>query len=247
MKISDFGGLPDGSDTTPALNAALVAAASGSDNTITFDVGDYDFVTPPDAIYGPVRIVGRGQMATVLRRKYQGSQSTSCGYGGLPVDKTCDFIVIRYKGVFLENLTILADIGTRGGTGLHIVADASTPGGYHVIRNVWITGGASPRSGIPDGNGLYLIPLLAEAANRGSGFPLPGLRVVFFENVTVWNGTWWAVDLFNCVACEWFGGGVYQGNGTTQSVVVTGTVSQRNYLNANFPGGVTGSGYVLGR
>jgi hypothetical protein len=246
LEIGAFGGRPDGSNTTPAWNAAIAAAVAGSDKTIHFPAGDYTFSTPPGPLSGSVRIVGEGQMNTVLHRAYQGNPSTDCGLGGMPASAACDFIVIRGKGSSLRDLTILADSRTAGGTGLHIVADAADAGGYHDIRNVWITGGASPRTGLSDASGTYLIPLFLDGTQRPSG-PLEGLRVVYLDNVTVWQGTWWAVDWWNCVACEWIGGGVYQGGGTTQNVSVGGPISQRNYLNANIQGTVTGSGYTVAR
>jgi hypothetical protein len=85
---------------------------------------------------------------------------------------------------------------------------------------VWITG-----------EGTYTLPLFLDGLNRTVA-PI-GLRTVRLDNVTVFNGTWWAVEWWNCVSCEWFGGGVYQGFGTTQAIVVGGPQSQNNYINAH--------------
>lgn len=244
--ISDFGGRHDGSDTTPAWNAAIAAAALASGSrTIRFAAGDYAFLTPPGPIRGSVRIVGEGQMNTSLIRAYQGSQDREAtGGGGIPPDPTCDFIVMRGKGSVLRGLTILAGSNTSGGTGLHITADENNAGGYHTIDDVWITGGAPPHTEIPDASGTFLIPLFMEAAHRASG-PLVGIRVVHLSNVTVWQGTWFAVDWFNCIACEWYGGGVYQGGGTTEAIAVGGPVSQANYISANnVAANISGSGYI---
>ena len=37
---------------------------------------------------------------------------------------------------------------------------------------------------------------------------------------------------WNCIACEWFGGGAYQGFGTTQALAVGGALGTENLIHA---------------
>jgi hypothetical protein len=205
VDIQVYGGKPDGSDTTPALNAAVQAALVGSDKQVYFGAGDYAFLTVPAVIPGSVRIYGEGKATTVLHRAYQGGE----------------FLLVTGNGFGLRDISLYADAGTSGGVGLHLLAsDAIGPGGNHEIENVWITG-----------LGTWIIPLLLDGIERTQA--PAGLRAVNLKNVTAFNGTAWGAELWNCIACEWFGGGVYQGFGTTQAIAVGGALSQKNYINAD--------------
>jgi len=51
--------------------------------------------------------------------------------------------------------------------------------------------------------------------------------------VSVFNATWQAMTWWGCVSCEWFGGGAYQGFGTTQAIVIGGNNAYKDYVSAN--------------
>jgi hypothetical protein len=203
VDIQVYGGKPDGSDTTPALNAAVAAALASDDKHIHFCAGLYSFLTAPATLSGSVRLSGEGKSTTILQREYSG-----------------DFLRATGNGFGLKELTLWAGPGTSGGLGLSLWAsNALGSGGNHEIENVWVTG-----------PGTWSCPLYL----NGTGTQSPaGLRTVSLKNVTVFNGTWWGAVLWDCIACEWFGGGVYQGFGTTQAIAVGGARSQKNYINAD--------------
>src|SRR5437016_3742454 len=74
LEITDFGGLPDGSDTSPALAAALAVAVSGPDRTVHFGAGDYAFLTTPPVLDHGVQLSGEGPYNTLLTRHYSGGE-----------------------------------------------------------------------------------------------------------------------------------------------------------------------------
>lgn len=203
--MTAFGGKCDNAtDNTPALNAAIAAAvASSTDKTIHVPAGDCRFASPPAPLSGGVALVGQGKATTVLRRAYSG-----------------DFLKITGNGVRVANLTVYADAGTSGGVGVQMVADNTQAGGNHLIENVWVTG-----------MGTWAVPLGAWGAERTTG--PAGIRAVTLRDVSLFNATSWGAVLWGCVSCEWFGGGVYQGYGTTQAIVVGGPYSIRNRIDAN--------------
>lgn len=205
MHISDFNGYPDGTDTTPALNAAVSAAIATDDKTIYFSAGQYSFQTIPNAFPSLIRLVGQGLSATVFRRAYSGGK----------------FLTLTGNGCGVKDLTLYANSGTSGGYGIHMIAsDTLGAGGNHQIENVWITG-----------KGTWAIPLFLDGINK---LQAPaGLRTVHLTNVSVFNATLWAAEFWNCVSCEWFGGGAYQGFGTTQALAVGGALGTKNRIDAN--------------
>jgi hypothetical protein len=205
MNIETYGGLPDGSNTTPALNAAVQAAITGADKSVHFNAGAYSFLTTPATIPGLVRISGEGKSSTTLHRNYQGGE----------------FLLATGNGFGLRDLTLWAEAGTSGGVALHLLASNTVgAGGNHEIENVWITG-----------QGTWMLPLLLDGIERTVA--PAGLRTVSLKNVSLFNATWWGAEFWNCVGCEWFGGGCYQGFGTTQAIVVGGALSTKNYINAD--------------
>lgn len=191
-------------DTTPSLNAAIAAAvASPTDKTINLPAGDCRFATQPAPLSGGVALVGQGKATTVLRRAYSG-----------------DFLKITGNGVRVSSLSVYADAGTSGGVGIQMVADNTQAGGNHLIENVWVTG-----------LGTWAVPLGTWGADRS--LAPAGIRTVTLRDVSLFNATSWGAVLWGCVSCEWFGGGVYQGYGTTQAIVVGGTNASRNRIDAN--------------
>jgi len=216
LEIAEFGGFPDGTDTAPALNTAIYMAASGPDKTIHFGAGSYTFATRPNALHDQVRLVGEGWYATKLVRAY-----TSGG----------SFIEGRGVGLYVKDLALWAAPGTSGGTALNFVAsNAIGPGGKHVIENVRILEGTvdCTSAGCPFGS--FGIGISLDGTNRTQA--PEGIRAVHMRNVIVWGTTQRAVQWWNCRACEWYGGGAYQGGGTNQEVVVGGPLSAANRIDA---------------
>lgn len=117
---------------------------------------------------------------------------------------TC--LAIRNQGTTVRDLTIYSD--TWGGVGIHMTSTDAAAGGNHVIEHVWITGGT------------WAVPLYIEAVGRTQ--PPLGVRAVILNDVSAFNATVWGAVLWDCIACEWRGGGVYQGSGTTQAIAVGG-------------------------
>jgi len=211
LDISVYGGQPDGTDTTPALTAAVAAAHAGPDRTIHFWAGEYAFLTPPPALSGGVQLVGEGKFNTKLTRHYSNAEFF-VGYG---------------NGLGFRNLALWTAPGTSGGIALHLIAsDAVGRGGKHVIEDVRILAGSAEPN-----KGTFALPLYLDGAARLT--PPIGIRAVTLRNMTVFGATWHAVQWWNCIACEWFGGGVYMGSGTTESVVIGGPLAQKNYVEAD--------------
>lgn len=190
---------------TPAWNAAVdTLKASLTDKTITFSAGQCLFNSQPVPLEDGVSVVGQGKSATLLIRNYSGT-----------------FITVYGQGTHIRDLTVYAAAGTSGGVGLHAVSsNLIGPGGNHVFSHLWITG-----------NGTYSYTLYLEGWQRTIA-PI-GMRTVFMLDVTLFNATSWAAQWWGCVGCEWFGGGVYQGFGTTQAIAVGGPMSEKNYINAH--------------
>lgn len=214
IELTDYGALPDGSDCTPALNAAL-AAAQGSIRGIHIPAGEWAFLTKPNVMTKSQHLVGEGKHVTYLTFGLSNSH----------------FLVMYSDGCALKDISLLAADGTSGSVALHCVA-ADDPsigsGGNHTIEDVWITSKVGATWGIPlflDGQARYATPY--------------GIREVSMRNVVVFNGTIWAVEWWNAVACEWFGGGAYQGAGTTQSLAIGGDLATGNLIHANLPGATT--------
>ncbi len=216
LDIADFGGWPDGSDTTPAWNAALAAAQTGPDRTIRFGQGSYFFDDFPDPITADgITITGIGQWTTHLVRTF----STA------PFE---NFIELQGRGSLISRLEIATAPGTTGGRGLAIIATNFTaPGGKHKIEDVRISGV------LVDGvhQGTWAVPLFLRGDQRTIN--PAGMRVVHLSNVAVFDGTMWAAVLWGCISCNWFGGGAWQGSGTTQGIAVGGAGGQKNRIDAD--------------
>lgn len=216
LELTDYGALPDGSDCTPALNAAL-AAATGSVRTIHIPAGEWAFLTQPNVFTMSQRLIGEGKHVTYLTYGLSNSH----------------FIRMQSSGAGLREVSLLAGAGTSGSVALHCFTSDDPSigaGGNHVIEDVWITSKVGATWGIPlflDGSARTTAPA--------------GIRTVSLRNVVVFNGTIWAAEWWNTVACEWFGGGAYQGAGTTQSIVIGGPLATGNLIHANLPGATASS------
>lgn len=203
VSIADFGGQPGGSDTTPAFNAALAATTDGR---VTFGPGQYFFLSAPDPIPANVTVEGAGMMLTCLVRTFQGGT----------------FLHFAGAGQTVRRLCLWAADGTHGGTAVAVVAQDSEarPTGYQVFEDLLVTGG-----------GTWEIPLLLDGSRKLIA-PI-GVRLVMLRNVRLLNATRSAAEWINCIACEWYGGGAWQGGGSTQAVRVGGPVSQKNRILAD--------------
>ncbi|TMQ22696.1 MAG: hypothetical protein E6K82_12395 [Candidatus Rokuibacteriota bacterium] len=211
LEITDFGGAPDSGDTTPALARALTVALSGPDRTIHFGGGDYAFLTTPPVLSGGVQLQGEGPYNTTLTRHYSNGE----------------FLVGHGNGLAFRRFAIGSIVGTHGGTALHLIAsDAIGRGGKHVIEDVRIL------AGVAEGPmGTFALPFFLDGTNKLR--PPIGIRAVTVRNLLVFDATQIAVQWWNCISCEWFGGGVYQGRGTTDAIVVGGPLAEKNWIEAD--------------
>jgi hypothetical protein len=188
---------------TPALDAQALAAVTGRDKEISFPSGQCLFFTPPAPIRGGVSLIGQSKSTTVFIRKYSGS-----------------FLTIYGQGSRVENLTIYADAGTSGGVGIYMASsEAEGAGGNHVLKHLWITG-----------SGTWSIPVFLDGS--GKTVAPKGIRTVTAYDLSVFNATGWALECWDCVGFEWFGGGAYQGFGATQAIVIGGPQGANSYVNA---------------
>ena len=205
IHISDFGGFPNGSDTSPALKAASIAACNGKQRVISLDAGRYEFLTPPDPLNCGISLKGQGVWQSYLVRQYSEGE----------------FLIFHGElGGGLRDLTVYAGQGTSGGVAVHVQAsDFLGPVGNQVFQNVVI-----------DGDGTWALPLFLDGWQRTQS--PAGVRTVFLQNVKVFNATWWAVEWWGAIGCEWFGGGAWQGGGTTQAIAVGGPMSTGNRIDA---------------
>lgn len=200
-----FEGVCDGiTDDAPALTAQILSASQSADKEIVFPARQCAFYSAPAALVRGVSLIGQGKSNTVLIRKFNGN-----------------FLTIYEQGSRVESLTIYADPGTSGGIGIYMVSsEARGAGGNHVVRSVWITG-----------IGTWVVPLFGDGTLKTTA--PKGLRAVTLTDVSVFNATFWAYTCWDCVSVEWFGGGAYQGFGTTQAVAIGGPQGALNYVNAN--------------
>jgi len=204
-QAAPFQGMCNGvTDDTPSLNSQLHAQEFSDDHEISFPSGQCAFYSQPDPIIRGMSLLGQSKSTTVFIRKYSGS-----------------FLTIYGNGSRIENLTIYAAPGTAGGIGIYMIADESHgAGGNHDIENVWITG-----------NGTWDIPIFGSGTGKTNS--PKGLRTITLRDVNLFNAKIWAFECWDCVGAEWFGGGAYQGFGTTQAVVFGGAMSAGSYVNAN--------------
>lgn len=209
-----FGGVCDTvTDNTAAWAAAIAAAqASTTTKTIVLPAGVCGFSSQPATIPHGINVRGQGINGSMLLRNYSSSQN---------------FINITGRGSVLRDFSISTAQGTSGGAGVFILSTNANVGGYHHLENMWITGSGAP-------SGTWDIPIVI---NGQQSTTIPGARVVFMNNVTLFNGTAWGMNWADCVGCTMMGGGVYQGGGTTQTIWVGGSQSVSNCIIAHVPGG----------
>lgn len=170
-------------DDSAAWAAALKIADVGRDKTVELPAGTCVFNHIPDQVTRGVNIVGQGKSWTVLQ----------CNVGGSNCVQVCDM------GSTIRDLTIFAGPATAGGVGLSLAACGGRASGNHVIEHIWITAGI--------GGGKWAVPLHVDGSLRK--IPPNGMRVVVLNDVSTFFGSAWSAVLWDCVGCEWRGGGVY--------------------------------------
>lgn len=214
--------LPGDSDTTPAFNAAVAAAAtSTTDRTITFLPCTYQFLTAPAPIIadGGITFEGTSSWSTVLKRMF------SQGPGD-------PFLELQGRGHIVRNLAIETAPGTSGGIGLYFYTDNDTPpGGKSRVEFVRIAGTNVDVDGVPTHEGTWNTSLYA----RGDGRTVQpiGIRLLDMRFVELFDATRTPMEWWGCISASWYGGGAYTGGGTTQTVYVGGTNSQKNRIDAD--------------
>jgi hypothetical protein len=230
--IACYGGLPDGSDTTPAWNAALASGVSG----VAFSAGRYTFLTPPNPITRDgVQVVGCSPWTTHLSRAYT------------PPTLSEPFLHVEGRGSRIENLCIEAALGTSGGYGLRFLAtNATLPGGKHHVRHVRISGQLGA-----DGlhHATWRVPLHIQGDQRTIA-PI-GIRGVKLYDVEVFDGEQWLAVFWGAIVCVWYGGSAAQGGGKAKGIAVGGAMAQKNRIDADIdwlsssivPGTMRGPGW----
>ena len=204
-------------DSTAAFNAALARAVSGTDKTVHLYGCTYHFDSAPDPISHGIEILGQGMNTTYLERDY------SPGHGC--VTGPCEFISTVDRGETIKDLAIFAAPGTHGGWGFHAISTDARKGNGVTLDNVYISG-----------YGTYTLPVFLDGQNS---LQAPaGIRSVNFTNVKIFNGTWHGFECWNCIAMSWYGGGLWQGFGTTQDAIVGGPLSTENVISASLNGTV---------
>jgi len=204
-------------DSTAAWNAAIAHAIAGSDKIVHLYACTYHFGSAPAPISHGIEVQGQGMYTTYLERDY------SPGHGCAAL--ACEFISTVDVGETIKDLAIFAERGTSGGWGLHAISTDARKGNDVTLDNVYISG-----------YGTYSLPVYLDG--RNSLQPPEGIRKVNFTNVAVFNGTWRGFECWNCVGMSWHGGGVWQGFGTTQEVLVGGPLSTVNMIAAYVNGTV---------
>lgn len=211
LHISEFGGYPDGSDTTLAWHDALIALQTSSEYRLKLSKGTYAFDSKPDDINSETGVVieGVSDWATTLQRTYT------------PAVIDEPFIRILGRGSKLARLEVQAKQGTTNGFGVQIFADNSTfPGGKCRLEDIRITGeeinnvhSATWRVALHvNGEGRTVNPIL--------------VRVPFLSNVHLFDATAWLATFRGVVDLEWHGGGAWQGGGTAKGINVASTSSK---------------------
>ena len=191
-------------DSTPAWNAAIAQALGGTDKVVHLFACTYHFSSPPAPITGGIEVIGQGLYSTFLERDY--SPGPTCAAAA------CEFIQVADIGETIKDLAIFARTGTAGGWGLHVVSTDVRKTNFVSLDNVYVSG-----------YGTYAVSVFIDGLNSHS--PLQGVRAVHLTNVSVFNGTVFGFECWNCVDMNWQGGGVWQGFGSTQHVVVGGPSS----------------------
>lgn len=220
--LSQYGGACDGSDTTPAFNAAVAAAmASTIDRTITALPCKYEFFTAPSKIVadGGITIEGTSPWSTIFERMFSQGPSDP-------------FIELQGRGHIVRQLAIETAPGTSGGIGLYFYADNTTPpGGKSRVEQVRIAGTNVDVNGVPMHEGTWTVDLWAYGSLRTT--QPEGIRVLDMRFVELFDATRTPMEWWGCLACSWYGGGAYQGGGTTQAVIVGGPLGQKNRIDAD--------------
>lgn len=192
-------------DDTAAFNQALELAYAGRDKTIELPAGTCIFNSTPNQIRNGVNVKGQNKSHTVL----QFNQGT-----GL---RLCD------QGSVLSNFSITTGPSVNGSIGLHLTNCDGKTAGNHVIEHMWITS-VYGRS--------WTAPLILDGSLRTA--PPQGLRTVTLNDVSTFNATWWSASVWDCIGCEWRGGGTYQGQGTTSAIAVGGPQATNNVVDMNY-------------
>lgn len=170
-------------DDSDAWVAAIRFADSGHDKTIELPAGTCVFKKQPAQITRGINVVGQGKSWTVLQ----------CNVGGTTCVQVCDM------GSTIRDLTIWAGPAITGGVGLSLAACGGRASGNHVLEHIWVTAGV--------GGGQWAVPLHVDGSLRKT--PPNGMRAVVLNDVSTFAGTAWSAVLWDCVGCEWRGGGVY--------------------------------------
>lgn len=204
-------------DSTTAWNASITRAINGNDKVVHLYGCTYHFYSAPVPISHGIEVQGQGMYTTYLERDY------SPGHGCAAT--ACEFISTVDIGETIKDLAIFAGRGTSGGWGLHAISSDARKGNDVTLDNVYISG-----------YGTYSLPVYLDG--RNSVQPPEGIRKVNLTNLAVFNGTWRGFECWNCVGMSWHGGGVWQGFGTTQEVLVGGPMSTVNMIAAYINGTV---------
>lgn len=201
-----FGGLCNGvDDDTQAWADAVAAAKWAPDRVIELPAGACVFRSQPAPLNHGTSVIGQGHSNTRLVADYDGST-----------------LELKGSGSNVSKLTLWKAKGHTGGWGLYCVARNHEECSNHVIEDVWITG-----------EGTYYEAIHIDGGSYRTAPPL-GARTIALRNVSAFNATGpYAVMLWGTVGLEWFGGGVYQGFGSGQTVLVGGPNSARNRIDAN--------------
>jgi len=201
-------------DDTQAWNEAIAEARSGRYKQVELPAGRCIFKSAPAPIEKGVSVKGQGKSSTILESQFSGT-----------------FIRVLDNGSTLEDFTIWAGENVAGGIGLSLSA-ANGASGNHVLKHLWITSGYGS---------TWSVPLHVDGSMQKTA-PV-GIRTVTLHDVSVFNGVSWAAVFWNCVSCEWFGGGAYQGKGRTQAIAVGGgSVNMRIDATIDWPASTVWSG-----
>lgn len=218
VHIKDFGGLPDGSDTTAAFNLAVAATVGSVTTIIKFGRGVYRFTTKPNDITTPVKIVGDGMNTTYLIRDYNGGSATVGLFNfraGGSTDPT---------SISVENCSLLSESGRSGGCLVSIVQPSTGDGTdwsrFSAVR--FSTNGTSTHD-----YGLYI-----DGSARTS--PL-GLRSTWVQDCIFFGGLLGSAYVKSVVNFNWSNSPTYSAGGASGKIVLTGTSGVNSY-NVNIQG-----------
>lgn len=207
IDINDHGGTLTG-DNTPALNAALTAAAAAGKSTICFHKGKYYFNSAPDQING-ITLQGEGKTATYLVRSYSGNFLMFAG-GTL-------------GGGGLRDISVLAGAGTSGGYGIYLYANSSVTPDLATIE----------RGLVSSDGGTFGVPLFIDGTARTSPQGVRGVRITNFD---FFAGTSAAVWVANGVAVFMDNIGTYPAGGTNGDIQITSGSTIVSMSNMNIQG-----------